>query len=469
MPITHQATPDGSFSDAGRAAWTAEHTLPTADEITVTQSGSGSGSSRSVQTELRELVFNVKSGPFGATTSASATTAIQAAIDAAEASGPGTKVVYVPEGTFLCQGLATADDSKVIIRGCGAGSILKKNANGTIVTLGKQCKLENIYLDGDGANFTGVGVTISSGALEETSWRRIESSWIVNTESYGVEFSGNRSGYGSHIVNTKIFPTANTVAAIKLPTLGSGEDNGNRHFINVWSSDRPLCAIEDAVNTVIVGCDGGVPSMSADSAKLSLVGNRLVSAPGSGGWEIDGTAHSIDGNTINLAGTKTITFASTLVNSKFGPSNAVASDITITDSAPGASSGNELYYHRVLYTPSWSGTGTPPALEDGTIIGAYYRQGVNCYVDIKLTMGDETTYGNGIWTVSLPFTASRDEVMSANYSDAGAMYVGVARTAGSTSTMRMSQTVSTVNVQATAPFTWASGDILMVSGWFLIQ
>lgn len=57
MPITHSTTPDGSFSDAGRAAWTAEHSLPVASEITFTPSGSGAGT-ETVQDALRRMVFS---------------------------------------------------------------------------------------------------------------------------------------------------------------------------------------------------------------------------------------------------------------------------------------------------------------------------------------------------------------------------------------------------------------------------
>jgi hypothetical protein len=58
------------------------------------------------------------------------------------------------------------------------------------------------------------------------------------------------------------------------------------------------------------------------------------------------------------------------------------------------------------YTPTWSSTGTAPALGNGTISGRYLKIGrtVLCY--INLTFGSSTTYGSGNYNLSLPATAA---------------------------------------------------------------
>jgi polygalacturonase len=88
-------------------------------QVTFVQSGSGSGGSRSVQTELRELVFNIKSGPFGAAGDGTTDdkTAFLNAYNAANSAGGG--IVFIPAGTFLFNSAAVLAGTNIIIMGPG--------------------------------------------------------------------------------------------------------------------------------------------------------------------------------------------------------------------------------------------------------------------------------------------------------------------------------------------------------------
>lgn len=72
-------------------------------------------------------VYNVKAAPYSATGDGTTndTTAIQAAIDAAEAAGGG--IVYFPTATYICHGL-TIEGSNITLMGAGWGSVLKQVA-----------------------------------------------------------------------------------------------------------------------------------------------------------------------------------------------------------------------------------------------------------------------------------------------------------------------------------------------------
>jgi hypothetical protein len=66
---------------------------------------------------------------------------------------------------------------------------------------------------------------------------------------------------------------------------------------------------------------------------------------------------------------------------------------------------------RQSFTTTWSSTsGTAPAIGNGTLTADYEVRGKVAHINIKLTAGSTTTFGNaGTWRFSLPVTASRDE------------------------------------------------------------
>jgi hypothetical protein len=72
------------------------------------------------------------------------------------------------------------------------------------------------------------------------------------------------------------------------------------------------------------------------------------------------------------------------------------------------------------YTPTWSSTGTAPALGNGTLAGRYMLVGKTCHLAIKQTNGTTTTYGTGGYTWALPVQAA----------NAGVDYLGAARLVG---------------------------------------
>lgn len=54
------------------------------------------------------------------------------------------------------------------------------------------------------------------------------------------------------------------------------------------------------------------------------------------------------------------------------------------------------------YVPAWTGATTNPVIGNGTIVGAYRQVGKTVNFRIVITMGASTTYGSGIYSVTLP-------------------------------------------------------------------
>lgn len=123
-----------------------------------------------------------------------------------------------------------------------------------------------------------------------------------------------------------------------------------------------------------------------------------------------------------------------------------------------------------IYTPTWTGQTTNPALGDGSIIGEYFVMGKLVTVHVLLTIGSTTTLGTGYWLFGLP--------PGYPVKNNGRTYMGITqcRDAGTNSYPRMAQAAyslgatvvrnfvqldSATNVSsldATTPFGWGNAD-----------
>jgi hypothetical protein len=111
------------------------------------------------------------------------------------------------------------------------------------------------------------------------------------------------------------------------------------------------------------------------------------------------------------------------------------------------------------FTPTWTATGTAPALGNGTITGRYIHTGKLVIYRARLDMGSTTTYGTGTWNFSIPvaFDTSGGHVGAAYLSDAtGQSYPAATAFFGSI----LFITANAGNVTPTVPFTWTTSDNL---------
>ena len=128
------------------------------------------------------------------------------------------------------------------------------------------------------------------------------------------------------------------------------------------------------------------------------------------------------------------------------------------------------------YTPEWTAASSNPAINNGTIEGYYKVIGKTCFVRGNIAMGSTTTFGTGEWYVSMPFTASHADaiLMSANLLDNGSGWYNAtmagARAGFNHKAPIQYQTAGGTagDVNATAPFTWASTDRFMWNGSYEI-
>jgi len=124
------------------------------------------------------------------------------------------------------------------------------------------------------------------------------------------------------------------------------------------------------------------------------------------------------------------------------------------------------------YTPAWTASSSNPAIGNGTITGRYKQIGKTTFVNVKISMGESTTYGTGNWRISLPVNAhdTSSAILPTTFLDnETAWYQGLSYTEydGNTSYVVPvwdKGVTGSAAVSSSVPHTWATTDALAFSG-----
>lgn len=118
----------------------------------------------------------------------------------------------------------------------------------------------------------------------------------------------------------------------------------------------------------------------------------------------------------------------------------------------------------VNYTPTWAGASGNPSLGNGSIAGRYLRMGQLVTYVGSINMGSTTTYGSGIWTVTVPIAAAGG---SAGLTVGEAWIYDASTGANQRAAAVKFATAATIDfwsdggaVTSAVPFAWASPDQL---------
>lgn len=379
--------------------------------------------------------------------------------------------VYLPAGEYLIgDRLATDDGRPVRIYGDGPQTIIRKGFNGDMLSLGLKSELTGVFLDGNGANFTGRGIVIETGGGGD-GWQNIHDLTILDTESHCVEYTAIGAGWGSRIVNCRLGiydrPAVYAVKYCDDPPGGS-TDNGPR-ILALCQTLGPLADIAGSSECMIVDCLGGEDlaqtiatlAMNANSHLAVIQGNSLVANVR---MQVLGDRNVIVGNMIR-GGYELVVGATNCI---VGPNHGTSPEADFDVDNSGVVN-NEIYGIAHGYTPAWSGigAGTQPALGDGTLVGRWQRHGRRVHLQIDLLMGSTTTFGTSpLWQFSLPAGVPQPgngtSIGSVQCIDSGtATRIGVPIIPAN-SGVQCIVDGELNGVGPTNPFTWASGDRLRI-------
>lgn len=116
------------------------------------------------------------------------------------------------------------------------------------------------------------------------------------------------------------------------------------------------------------------------------------------------------------------------------------------------------------YVPVWTSTGTAPALGNGSLTGRYFQIGKLVTVWISLVMGSTTTFGSGVYFLSLPVADSGNPAFGSGMVDdasPAAQYPFLTKLEASSQKVSMwVTTAASTIVTNTVPITFASGDVI---------
>jgi hypothetical protein len=120
------------------------------------------------------------------------------------------------------------------------------------------------------------------------------------------------------------------------------------------------------------------------------------------------------------------------------------------------------------YTPTWTGTGSNPAIGNGTLAGLFRLSGRTVHFTVYVLMGSTTTFGTGNWSWALPVTSTASNegfTFAVFYNDTGTgEAAAIARLASTTTVRAFGLADGGGGFTSTSPITWANGDSIRISG-----
>lgn len=431
------------------------------------QSGIGA-QTENVQTVLRNLGQMVTS--YGAVVGGgSDTAAIQAALDT------GAGCILFPPGDYHAANLTMTTAGQRLV---ALGRVrIYKNANGPIIACsGVSQGIEGIEFQGVSASYTGNNVNSSGNFF---SFRA------------GSEDAAGRAVYctgGAPLIMPgpwRIWTADTSATGYDIYILGSGSANLYGRIIATYSSQ--------ATGGILLENTGAVQIQGGQFGKLTIkigagssghtgpvvtgarvVGDCVVEQSGThldgkfaGNVTIGDGANAISGivlpTTFTMQSPNTLTINALVTESAFHLGQLYAGSVNVSINATSYVN-NDIWHGYRSYTPTWAASSANPALGNGTLAGAYSRNGRTITATFSVVGGSTTTWGTGAFRLGLPAPVRNStgviKTGSGLIVDASAPLRFAVVTEGSPgdSYMTMDGYNMAGQVANTAPFTFATGD-----------
>lgn len=342
---------------------------------------------RSVLSRLRDTVHVTDYGAVGDGVTDDAV-AIRAAI--AAASG---KTIFFPDATYKIGSSLGLIPTNTKLQGQNkATTKLLKSFNGTLLELGDGASLDNLWLAGQGATYTGKGVEITGANGNQN----ITNCKIIDFENTPLHFTTDSAGSRFNGSNIEVWRTGGTS--------GSG-----KYGIVIHDSGAPGGGHPMSFHHIETG---GYESISFGSCNdLYITGSTLFDCL------FSVNSRSIDISSTRIASTATLTLrgSGSIVGCNFGSAVVIEAGAAwnigpgffnagYTDNAVGGT----LVFDNVVnsYTPTFKGGGVAVTLGNGSVSGKWTRVGNRIHFDAKLVVGTTTVIPAGAITVTLPEAAS---------------------------------------------------------------
>lgn len=332
---------------------------------------------------------------------------------------------------------------------------------------------------------TDAPITLGTTALVFAQVSGGSSSLIVQEDDVTVDAAATTLDFTTAL-NVTSSPAGEANVAVDLGTAATQAATGN-HTHTAGDSSKASGTADITTTTTAADCTGATLSLTAGTYIVvanfdAVVNNALNDRLFEGILDVGGTDEN-DLAVLNAPGLvnvrapitqvwRVVLGSTTTVKLQARHSGGTVGDFTvrfdnttITAFTSGGGAGLGVW---TTHAPTWTTTGTAPAIGNGTLTARYKALDASTYLYyLNLIAGSTTTFGTGTWSFNLPITpvTGRRQILAGHILDSGTdnKLAATTMTGGTASIPDITAEGANV-VTNTVPMTWAVNDHLILSG-----
>jgi hypothetical protein len=425
------------------------------DQITNEETGSSvvgfmtAGAGAIPLTVEEKLSQMVSVADFGATGDGS-TDDYQAFVDALTAASGGAVFVPNPSVSYrIGTGKITVPANTQLVGAARHRTQLNHAYNGVMFELSDGAGLQNLWLVGDGANYTGRAITYTGTNGRQGVIGVRASDWEDEVQYFAVAAGSQSFTQDCRFSRRNAGTTTNRFAIVIDPAQQLGAVP--RSFIGIQTDGTCSFDFGGCNNVYITNSFVGDLKYTGESRAVLINNTRIANQ----------LALTIDGNNNTIVGcdiAPQITIASTTDNVALQGNSY--NNLPVINNSGNSRNLIDTYYRP--YTPTLTSGGTAPSLGNGTIVGGVCTSGATTTITGILTIGSTTSLGTGGLKISLPQQRQSGDVVVGGIvyaSIGGVVYQGFMQIAGGVSVADMLRDV-TGSITFNSPAVFAAGDFI---------
>lgn len=344
--------------------------------------------------------------------------------------------------------------ARTVIVGAGKRlTTVKVQHGGDFASLGSECHLEGVTVDGSSSGPGGRGLVIAGTAGRQ----ELLNVAVVNFDGACIDFA-TQAGSQFRGVNVDVYRRASASATDRYAIDVSSDDAPTgavpRSFVNLQTQGGCAINFGGCDNFYVANSTLGDLRFSENSRAVNITGSRLLNQMS---LTVRGHGNSIVACDINAQ----VSIAPGSDNITLGP--GAYNRLPVIDEASNAR--NNVTHWLTDYAPQLTTGGTPASLGNGSLVGAYSRSGAAVHGEVTLTVGSTTTLGTGELRISLPVRRSNSRAVTVGQAlmttTAGTRVLAAQATAPDY--LRLWDAASRMQVTSAQPVPLAAGAIVRLS------
>jgi hypothetical protein len=372
--------------------------------------------------------------------------------------GAGKSVFFpVPASCYkLLSGIGTVPPN-TRLQGANKQSTKIQRAfnGGEIMELADGVSLDNLYLEGDGANYRGKGVVVTGTNGNQS----VSNARIINFNGSPVEFTTTTAGSRSSWTNLEVWQTGGLPGSGKYAFVNA---EGRqllavpKSFVHIETSGFCSFYLGGANNVYITNSFLGDLEFTANTRAVNIVASRIANQVA---MTLNGHNNSIVGSDVR----PTIAIAPGATANVLGP-GSFNSVPPVIDSSGNTT--NLVTHSTVGFNPALTAASSAATLGDGRLAGAFSRQGAQVFFTIEFVVGRSTQLGTGELRFGIPVRRTSSSDAQAGWAlirHAGTVYTAMGNIAAQAAYISFVREGSGA-VTSQSPITLSAGDTIRITG-----